>query len=46
MTKKRDKPHDMAADIIGVIREGTKKWTRTVKAEERRRRPGPIACPE
>jgi hypothetical protein len=25
----------MAADIIGVIREGTKKWTRTVKAEER-----------
>jgi hypothetical protein len=24
-----------AADIIGVIREGTKKWTRTVKAEER-----------
>jgi hypothetical protein len=25
----------MAADIIGVIRAGTKKWTRTVKAEER-----------
>jgi hypothetical protein len=35
MTKKSDKPRDMAADIIGVIREGTKKWTRTVKAEER-----------
>jgi hypothetical protein len=25
----------MAADIIGAIREGTKKWTRTIKAEER-----------
>lgn len=25
----------MAADIIGVIPEGTKKWTRTVKSEER-----------
>jgi hypothetical protein len=25
----------MAADIIGVVREGTKKWTQTVKAEER-----------
>ena len=25
----------MAADIIGAIREGTKKWTRTVKSEER-----------
>jgi hypothetical protein len=25
----------MAADIIGVVREGTKKWTKTVKAEER-----------
>jgi hypothetical protein len=25
----------MAADIIGVIREGTKKWTRTIQAEER-----------
>jgi hypothetical protein len=35
MTKKKDKPRYMAADIIGVIREGTKKWTRTVKAEER-----------
>jgi hypothetical protein len=25
----------MAADIIGAIREGTKKWTKTVKSEER-----------
>jgi hypothetical protein len=25
----------MANDIIGLVREGTKKWTRTVKAEER-----------
>jgi hypothetical protein len=25
----------MAADIISAVREGTKKWTRTVKAEER-----------
>jgi hypothetical protein len=25
----------MAADIIGVVREGTKKWTRTIRAEER-----------
>jgi hypothetical protein len=25
----------MAADISGAIREGTKKWTRTVKSEER-----------
>ena len=34
MAKDR-RPRSMAADIIGVIREGTKKWTRTVKAEER-----------
>ncbi len=26
---------DMASDIIGLVRDGTKKWTRTVKAEER-----------
>jgi hypothetical protein len=32
---KKTEPRSMAADIIGVIREGTKKWTRTVKAEER-----------
>ena len=31
MTKKSD----MAGDILGLVREGTKKWTRTVKAEER-----------
>ena len=29
------KKSDMAADIIGLVKEGTKKWTRTVKAEER-----------
>ena len=28
-------PRSMAADIIGIVREGTKRWTRTVKAEER-----------
>jgi hypothetical protein len=33
--KKNDRPRDMANDIIGLVREGTKKWTRTVKAEER-----------
>ena len=32
---KTDRPRDMANDIICAIREGTKKWTRTVKAEER-----------
>ncbi len=35
MTKKNDQPRDMANDIIGLIREGTKKWTKTRKAEER-----------
>jgi hypothetical protein len=35
MAKKVERASSMAADIIGVIREGTKKWTRTVKAEER-----------
>src|SRR6516225_8445315 len=35
MAKKPKPPRSMAADIIGVIREGTKKWTKTVKAEER-----------
>jgi hypothetical protein len=29
------KNKSMAGDIINAIREGTKKWTRTVKAEER-----------
>jgi hypothetical protein len=35
MAKKPERPRSMAADIVGVIREGTKRWTRTVKAEER-----------
>ena len=35
MAKKSDRPRDMANDIIGVVREGTKKWTKTRKAEER-----------
>jgi hypothetical protein len=30
-----DKKRDMASDILSVVREGTKKWTRTRKAEER-----------
>jgi hypothetical protein len=29
------KKSDMAADIIGAVKAGTKKWTKTVKAEER-----------
>jgi hypothetical protein len=35
MAKKIDRPRDMANDIIGVIREGTKKWTKIRKTEER-----------
>ena len=35
MTKKSDRPRDMANDIIGIIREGTKKWTKVRKTEER-----------
>jgi hypothetical protein len=35
LTKKSGRPRDLANDIIGLVREGTKKWTRTVKAEER-----------
>lgn len=35
MTKKSDRPSDMANDIIGVVREGTKKWTKVKKTEER-----------
>jgi hypothetical protein len=35
MAQKPERPRSMAADIIGVVREGTKKWTRTLKAEER-----------
>jgi hypothetical protein len=34
-TKKSDRPRDMANDILRLVREGTKKWTRTRKAEER-----------
>jgi hypothetical protein len=36
MAKKSDRPRDMANDIIGLVRAGTKRWTRTRKAEERR----------
>jgi len=31
----RETKGGMAADIIGLMREGTKKWTKTVKKEER-----------
>jgi hypothetical protein len=30
-----NKKRSMADDIIGAIREGTKKWTKTIKSEER-----------
>jgi hypothetical protein len=29
------KRNNLAADIIGIVKEGTKKWTRTVQMEER-----------
>jgi hypothetical protein len=35
MMARSDRPRDLANDIIGLVREGTKKWTRTRKAEER-----------
>ena len=35
MTNRNNRPRDMATDIIGLVRESTKKWTRTRKAEER-----------
>jgi len=35
MAKKSDRPRDMANDIIGAIRAGTSKWTKTRKTEER-----------
>jgi hypothetical protein len=35
MAKKTERPRDMANDIVGLIRTGTKRWTRTRKAEER-----------
>ena len=31
----RETKGGMAGDIIGLMREGTKKWTKTVKSEER-----------
>jgi len=34
-TMAKNKSRDLASDIIDAVREGTKKWTRTVKAEER-----------
>jgi hypothetical protein len=33
--KKTDRPRDMANDILDLVRNGTKRWTRTRKAEER-----------
>src|SRR5882757_6995698 len=33
--KMNDRPSDLASDIVNAIREGTKKWTRTRKAEGR-----------
>ena len=36
MAKKSDRPRDMANDIIGAIRAGTSKWTKTRKTEERK----------
>jgi hypothetical protein len=35
MSKKNDKPRDMASDILSAIREGTKQWNKTRKSEER-----------
>jgi hypothetical protein len=35
MAKSNDRPRDMANDIIGAIRAGTQKWTKTRKTEER-----------
>jgi hypothetical protein len=35
MAKNSTQQRDMASDITGAIREGTKKWTRTRMAEER-----------
>jgi hypothetical protein len=35
MTMARKNESSMAADIIGAVREGTKKWAKTVKSEER-----------
>jgi len=35
MAKKSDRPRDLANDIISAVREGTKKWTKIRKTEER-----------
>jgi hypothetical protein len=35
MAKKTDRPRDMANDILSIVREGTKKWARVRKTEER-----------
>src|SRR5260370_38772068 len=35
LTMAKKKSRDLASDIIDAVREGTKKWTRTVKAAER-----------
>ena len=35
MAKKAERARSTAADIIDAVREATKKWTKTVKAEER-----------
>jgi hypothetical protein len=35
MAKKAERPRSMAADIVGAVRDGTRRWTKTVKAEER-----------
>jgi hypothetical protein len=34
-TNNKNDQRSMVADIVGVIQEGTKQWTKTVKAEER-----------
>jgi len=35
MAKKSNQPNDMANDIAGLVLEGTKKWTKVKKTEER-----------
>src|SRR6202048_4160493 len=35
MTKKTNQPGDMASDIAGLVLEGTRKWTKVKKTEER-----------
>jgi len=38
MAKKSNQPSDMANDIAGLVFEGTKKWTKIKKTEERNHR--------